>query len=88
MRKSIESAILTRANSALQIPESQLWTVCTSCGGKHLNPELKRSALVLEQHRVPGREVLLRKLEGVEDHQSQKLDDALVRVRKHGFLNP
>jgi hypothetical protein len=87
VRESIEAAVLARANVALQTPADQLWTKCESCGGKHLNPELKRSVLVLEQHKAVGRERILKALEGVEDHHIDKIDDALAAVRKHGFVN-
>lgn len=82
----IERTVLAQAIRSLQIPETQLWEKCSSCGGMHFNEQLKRSVFVLEQHKIRGRERLIGRIAGKDDGHVHSVGEHLSRVRKHCFV--
>lgn len=55
----IETTILNESRAILSVKNDELLVPCPSCGGKHPDADISRALLVLEMHKVAGRERII-----------------------------
>lgn len=87
----IETTILDESRAILSVKDDELLTPCPSCGGKHPDANISRALLVLEMHKIAGRERLntaLRKVTGQHDDGPLEYIDRLKNPQKSEPTTP
>jgi hypothetical protein len=87
----IETTILNESRAILSIKDDELLVPCPSCGGKHPDADISRALLVLEMHKIAGRERLitaLRKATGQHNDGPLEYIDRLKKPNKNDPATP
>jgi hypothetical protein len=87
----IEPTILDESRAILSVKDDELLIPCPSCGGKHPDAGISRALLVLEMHKITGRERIitaLRKAKGQRDDDPLEYIDWLKNPKKSEAVTP
>lgn len=87
----IETTILEESRAILSVKDDDLLITCHSCGGKHPDANISRALLVVEMHKIAGRERIitaLRKTTGQHDDGPLEYIDRLQNPKKNEPATP
>lgn len=82
--RKIESRLLKSARNILTADSESYWTPCKSCGGRHPASSIARDLLVLELHKIKGRERIIRAYRCGNDDSQFGILDHVERIRNRG----
>jgi hypothetical protein len=82
LERKLETQLVRKAHGILSLERNDLWSTCESCGGRHPSTEVARFLMILELHRISGRDRIIEAFGSVEDNHMHDVVEHIGRLRK------